>query len=107
MIGEDVSLVRINESRVQALARRIAELPLAKDFAAKSVPQVEASDETLFSACLWAAAICHNTKGGLTGTIDGSFYNGWDYLLRAFITAAVNAPTTVTPNAVCAITGDG
>lgn len=101
-----VATVHVNQARVRALADSLSELPLARDFAGKAVPQVEASDETVFSACLWAASICHNTKGGLAGTIDGAPYNGWDYLLRAFISAGVSEPDLLMPRNVRHITAE-
>lgn len=108
-LGEHVSiskasdLVTINNGRVAELARTLGELPLAPDFAARSAPRMDESDETVFRAFLWAAAICHATKGGLAGWFDGEFYKGWDYLLRAMCENAEREPDSVSAERMCRI----
>lgn len=89
--------VQIDQERVEKLAMALGSLPLAEDFAAQMTPVVEITDETAFSAYLYAAAVCHATKGGLAGEFDSKYFKGWDFLLRAFSAEAVVNPETLTP----------
>ncbi|MBM3210650.1 hypothetical protein FJZ33_00405 [Candidatus Poribacteria bacterium] len=102
--GKDV--IQINNKCVQKLAYTMNSLSIAKDFAEQVAPRVNASDESKLHAFLWAAAICHSTKGGLKGTLKGSAYKGWDYLLRAFCYAAEDKEAHVSPDFIAVISGD-
>jgi hypothetical protein len=99
-------IVAINSDRVEELARTLGTLPLAPDFASQSAPAMSTSDETAFRSYLWAAAICHSTKGGMAGRFDGAFYKGWDYLLRAMCRNAEANSACVSPEFMLHITGD-
>jgi hypothetical protein len=55
------------------------------------VPEVALDDETFFEAVLWCSAICHSTKGALSGFFAGNFFKGWDYLLRSFLNYACHS----------------
>jgi len=96
-------LIRIDSSRVKELADSLRSLQFAHDFAVQITPQVKASKESALRAFLWAAAICHSTKGGLKGDFDGSSYKGWDYLLRSFCAAAEDNEALVSPDYISQI----
>jgi hypothetical protein len=70
------------------------------------VPKYDAPRESIISAMLWASAICHGTKGGLKGHFGGSFFQGWDYLLRAFCSSAAADPLSLTPERMTRLTPD-
>lgn len=99
-------MFRVDDERVHHLARNMSLLPLAGDFADQVTPRVRASREAALQAFLWAAAICHSTKGGLKGYFGGTYYSGWDYLLRAFCHAAEDSESVVSPTHVTGIAGD-
>jgi len=98
-------MIEISDQHVQALARSFLSLRPAKSFATQITPRVGASDEAALRVFLWASAICHSTKGSLRGYYRGNFYNGWDYLLRAFCSAAEESETIVSPNSIKRISG--
>ena len=105
MLGPSNRLnVRINEGRVRQLALTLGKLPLADDFAAQMTPAMEVSDETAFRAYLWAAAICHSTRGALTGHRGDRYYKGWDFLLRSFTHQAQCDERGLGPEAVAIMT---
>jgi hypothetical protein len=92
--------VTIDEKRVELLARTLGSLPLAHDFAAQMTPVIEVPDETAFRAYLYAAAVCHATKGGLGGVFFNGYFKGWDFLLRAFSEEALANPGALDPREV-------
>ncbi|MFD9940361.1 hypothetical protein ACFWYW_57625 [Nonomuraea sp. NPDC059023] len=89
--------VVIDEARMRLLADTMGQLKLAEDFSAQLTPMTGADDETALRAYLWAAAICHSTKGGLSGYFSGRYFKGWDFLLRAFVGQAALAPGSLDP----------
>lgn len=48
-------------------------------------PESLLSDDAYLRAVLYAASICHSTKGALSGYFDGSYFKGWDFLLRGMV----------------------
>lgn len=85
--------ITLNEANIKSVARDMGSLSLADDFAAMMTPINTMENESNLRAYLAAAAICHNTKGGLRGEIDAQQFNGWDFLLRAMIGAAESQGT--------------
>lgn len=77
-------MIEIDHGRVALLAQSVGELKLAPDFSAQITPPSTVEPEASLLTYLWAAAICHGTKGRLKGSLNGKEYQGWDYLLRAF-----------------------
>ncbi len=98
-------MISINEERVRDLAHSVRSLRLASDFAEQITPRLRASDEAALRAFLWASAICHSTKGGLRGSLNGTKFKGWDYLLRAFCAAAEDNELFVSPEYISEISG--
>ncbi len=98
-------MIDINEQRVHDLAHSFLLLRLAESFAEQVTPRVRASNEAALRAFLWASAICHSTKETFRGYYGGSFYKGWDYLLRAFCCAAEEGETIVSPDNIKRISG--
>jgi len=91
--------ISINQVKVKDLSHSILLLDLSQEFAEHITPPVKvSSDEAALRAFFWASAICHSTKGGLKGYFDGKFYKGWDYLLRAFCSAAEKDDNLVSPS---------
>jgi hypothetical protein len=107
MAATSEDLVRISERRVQRLAATLGQLKLTHDFAAQMTPVTHVSDEAAYRAYLWASAICHATKGALTGVRDGHHYNGWDFLLRSFTHQAQTDEAVLSPSTIKSITSVG
>ncbi|MFD8652698.1 MULTISPECIES: queuosine salvage family protein [Streptomyces] len=101
------SAVTVVNSRIEQLAKSLGSLPLAADFAAQMTPVVPVSDEEAFRAYLWTAAVCHATKGGLTGTFGRNRFKGWDFLLRAFSAQAAADADVLSPQNMTDFTADG
>ena len=97
--------ISIDDRQVNRLAEFFRTPPFADAFYQEIMPQVSAPTDSVVSAVLWAAAICHNTKGGLCGTFDGRTYHGWDYLLRAFCAIAEREPTMLVPSKMLEMDG--
>src|SRR5260221_6179228 len=98
-------MIEISNQHVQALARSFLSLRPTESFAEQATPRVRASDEAALRAFLWASAICHSTKESFKGYYGGNFYKGWDYLLRAFCSAAEESETIVSPDNIKCISG--
>jgi hypothetical protein len=96
----------VDLDRVDELSETLVSIRLSESFALQITPQVNADAEPQLRAILWSAAICHSTHGGLQGIIGGQWYNGWDFLLRAFITSCVTDPSSVSPDRIMSLTGD-
>lgn len=97
-------VVTVVNSRVEQLAMSLGSLPLAADFAAQMTPVVPVPDEEAFRAYLWTAAVCHATKGGLTGVFGEHRFKGWDFLLRAFSAQAAADASLLSPQNMSAFT---
>jgi len=89
--------MHIDEVRVRRLAEFFVSPPLDSSFAQRVVPRYDAPQEAIVNAMLWSSAICHGTKGGLKGYFDGNFFQGWDFLFRAFCSHASSDPESVSP----------
>ncbi len=96
----------IDEEQVSHLAEFFRAPSFADSFYEEVVPKVSAPVEAVARAVFWAAAICHNTKGGLRGDFGGRTYRGWDYLLRAFCGAADDDPATISVDSVLKLEAD-
>lgn len=99
--------VTIDSDAVARLAASLRDLPLSSSFATTLAPEMPGARESCLRACLWAASICHSTKGGLRGTFGGQLFNGWDFLIRAFAARCGNNEDTLESGAVAEITEDG
>jgi hypothetical protein len=78
----------IRWDRVEAVGARISTFQVSPNLRLEMSPPANVSDDGYLSAALYASAICHSTQSGLGGHFKGTFYKGWDYLLRAFLAAS-------------------
>jgi len=99
--------VDIDQERVRALAGIVAELRGSAELSSEMAPPWNCGRESSLRAYFWAAAICHSTKSGLNGYFHGAYYKGWDYMLRAFLAAAVRSESAVDPATISSIDGPG
>lgn len=98
------SYLAVDERAVAELAQSLKCLPLAESFASTLAPRMDGPTEACLRACLWAASICHSTKGGLRGTFASEVYKGWDYLIRAFTSSCSMNPSSLDPARIEQIT---
>lgn len=88
-------MIQKHDKQIAKLADFLNRCALPNDLSERLLPKITANQETALLALLWAAAICHATKGGLSGTRDGNMIKGFDFLLWAFIHAANTNPVSI------------
>jgi hypothetical protein len=98
-------MIEISKQHIRSLAHSFLSLRVVESFAEQVTPRVRASDEAALRAFLWASAICHSTKESFKGFYGGNFYKGWDYLLRAFCSAAEESEAIVSSSNIKRISG--
>ncbi len=98
--------IEIDFEQALNLGISISKLSLRSDLENELAPSVCSDPNITALTYLWASAICHNTQGGLRGTIQNKFYNGWDYLLRAFCIAAEGGELAMSVESTKIITED-
>lgn len=94
------NILSIDNERVRLFAQDLSQIPISDDLREEIAPVVNASSEATLRAYLWAAAICHSTKGGYHGRFKDKYYKGWDYLIRAFSYAAEENEDFVSPTRI-------
>jgi hypothetical protein len=100
-------MILIREDRIEVLRQSLASIKLPVDFQQRFVPALHTDQETAYLALLWVAAICHSTKGGLLGTINGREVKGTEYLLAAFCAAANSDSESVSVRRIMVMDEDG
>ena len=99
-MSANLSFLVVDEDAVSHLADSLRRLPMTSTFASTLAPSMRGSREVCLRACLWASSICHSTKGGLSGTVDGELNKGWDFLIRAFTCRSTSDPESIAPDHV-------
>lgn len=103
---QEDKLVRIDWLQVTNLADSIRGLHLATTRASYMVPPYDAEDDKFLESILWCSAICHSTKGALSGYFAGRYFKGWDYLLRSFLRYGASSSAS-TVGSISAISASG
>lgn len=101
--SDQSSMIHLNQERVLQLSESLKQISIAPDLAEQLAPKIQSDPETQLRAFLYAAAICHATKGGLKGTFHGKACKGWDYLYNTFRCIAENEPENLRPEVITQI----
>ena len=73
--------IAVNQTQCEALAQRLAEVQVRPDeFVGRPIDREEKRREA--NLFFYLIAICQSTRT-LQGTLDGTWYRGWDYMVRA------------------------
>jgi len=100
-------MISLNPERIQSLATSLQTIPLSPNHAELAAPRFACDDETYFRSVLCAMAICHATKGGLSGLFHGKSMKGTDFLLHAFGTMGETNPEALDPKNILTLSADG